>query len=221
MTTRVQESRATHASSAALPLVRRATTEDLDATSQLLARAFLRDPLMRWLIPSDATWNRRGHRYFRLLLARGLEHGEVFVTEDRSGAAIVRPPVFSEPRGIDRMVQGLRILGLLRARAPRSRRLAARLRHAHPAEPHWFVSTVGVDADHRGRGIASSLLRPVLERCDAAGVPCAMESSNPDNTPLFRHLGFEVTERIDLDPGPEVRCMTKAPRNAQNRGAGL
>lgn len=213
MTTRVEESRGTQAGDAPRPSVRRARPEELDATSQLLARAFLSDPLLRWLIPSDTVWSRRAPRYFRLLLRRGQEHGEVHVTEDGSGAVIARPPVFTEPRGLDRVVHGLRLLGLLRARAPRSRRLAARLRHAHPAEPHWFVSTLGVDAEHRGRGVASSLLAPVLERCDAAAIPCALESSNPDNTPLFRHLGFEVTERIALDAGPEVRCMLRAPRN--------
>ncbi len=62
----------------------------------------------------------------------------------------------------------------------------------HPHEPHWYLATLGTAVEQQGKGVGGALLRPVLEHCDAEGLPCYLESSKERNVPFYRRHGFEV-----------------------------
>ena len=47
----------------------------------------------------------------------------------------------------------------------------------------------------RGRGLAPRCCGRSLARCDEAGLPAYLESSNPRNRPLYQRHGFEVHRR--------------------------
>ena len=40
----------------------------------------------------------------------------------------------------------------------------------HPRAPHYYLAFVGVDPDWQGRGLGSSVMSPIIERCDADGM---------------------------------------------------
>lgn len=202
----------TNLPSLTLPAVHRARETDTAALSKMLAHAYVADPVSRWLIPGDEQWIRFARPYFAFLLRSALAEGMLFSNEDQSAAALWRRPNPSEPGRLGKALHGLRMLSLLRARSSRGIRLARLLEEAHPQEPHWFLQLVAVESTSRGKGLASSVLRPVLERCDADGQVAYLESSNPGNTPIFQHLGFEVCGKIDLSPGPTILCMRRAPQ---------
>ena len=42
--------------------------------------------------------------------------------------------------------------------------------------PHWYLSILGVDPDHQGKGLGGELLKPVLAQADAQGLPCYLET---------------------------------------------
>ena len=52
------------------------------------------------------------------------------------------------------------------------------------------------------------MLRSRLERCDKQGMAAYLESSNPQNVPLYEHFGFQVTGVLDLPEArpPSPRC---------------
>jgi len=202
----------THLPSLTIPAVRRAQERDLAPLSEMLAHAYVADPVSRWLIPGDEQWTRFARPYFAFLLRSALAEGVLYRNEDSSAAALWRQPNPAEPGRLGKALHGLRMLSLLRARSRRGVRLAKLLEEAHPKEPHWFLQFVAVESTCRGKGLASSVLGPVLERCDAAGQVAYLESSNPGNTPIFQHWGFEVCGKIDLSPGPTILCMRRAPQ---------
>ena len=68
----------------------------------------------------------------------------------------------------------------------------------HPSEPHWYLATLGTDPDFQGKGIGSSLLRPVLDHCDAEGWPAYLESSKERNIPFYFRHGFTVVREVPL-----------------------
>lgn len=178
----------------------------------MLAHAYVADPVSRWLIPGDEQWTRFARPYFAFLLRSALAEGVLYKNEENTSAALWRQPNHAEPGRLGKALHGLRMLSLLRARSSRGVRLAKLLEEAHPKEPHWFLQFVAVESTSRGKGFASSVLHPVLERCDAEGQVAYLESSNPGNTPIFQHFGFEVCGKIDLAPGPTILCMRRAPQ---------
>lgn len=91
--------------------------------------------------------------------------------------------------------------------------VAQRLHHTHAAGPHWHLSVIAVDPEFQGRGIGSALMRPMLERADAEGLPCYLDTHQEANVRLYERHGFHVAERAEV-PGHSVPVygMVRPPR---------
>ena len=69
--------------------------------------------------------------------------------------------------------------------------LLERFEAAHPREePHFYLSLLGTDPAHAGRGLGMALLAENLERIDQEGMPAYLESSNPGNNHRYERHGF-------------------------------
>ncbi|GAA4390846.1 GNAT family N-acetyltransferase [Tsukamurella soli] len=180
--------------------VNRAT---LNEACRVVARAFADDPVLRWIRPRGAV---RGDT----ILFRGLYsalHG-VPGTAHRLrddgvavGAAFWDPPGFTPP--VAQQLTALPRLGVtVRTGIGRGIRLITAIEAARPAEPHWYLSTIG--AAVHGRGVGTALLRHGLDRIDG---PAYLESSNRANIPLYERVGFAVTGEITIDGGPPLWAM--------------
>ena len=53
----------------------------------------------------------------------------------------------------------------------------ADLARNHPRVPHWYLPVLGTAPEYQGRGVGSALLRALLARSDAEGLPAYLESS--------------------------------------------
>ena len=83
---------------------------------------------------------------------------------------------------------------------------------AHPRDPHWYLFAIGVDPAHQGSGVAGTLPRSRLARCDQAGEPAYLESSKLANVPLYQHFGFEPTAPMELPAVvPVITPMWRTP----------
>ena len=61
--------------------------------------------------------------------------------------------------------------------------------------------------------------RSRLERCDKQGMAAYLESSNPQNVPLYEHFGFQVTGVLDLPKGaPAVTTMWRPAHGSETTG---
>ena len=81
----------------------------------------------------------------------------------------------------------------------------------HPAEPHWYLSAIGTEPEHQGRGIGGALMRHVLTRRDAAGQAAYLEASRPENVPYYERYGFAVMRQFALPQGPTIWPMRRSP----------
>ena len=190
----------------------RATAADVPPLAAALARAFDDDPVMTWVFPDPRTRTDRMARLFALLLrTHHLRRGEIWAADGWTGAAAWcapdqwRVPIGQQARN---MVPVVRLIGF---------GLFTRLRglveaeHHHPTAPHWYLGVLGVDPDHQGTGVASALMRPVLERCDTEGLPAYLESSTQANLAFYSRHGFEVRDKIALGSGPSIWGMWREP----------
>lgn len=62
-----------------------------------------------------------------------------------------------------------------------------------PAQPHWHLGPVAVDAHLQGGGIGSKLLTVFCAQMDAAAADAYLETDKPENVRFYRRFGFEVT----------------------------
>ena len=141
-----------------------------------------------------------------------LQHGEVYVTDDRTAAAVWCPEGKSEipvSYFVRHAIPLLRAIGL--RRTP-SLKVLLDVEKAHPKAPHYYLALLGTDPLHQGKGHGGRLIRPIVERADAEGLGCYLESSKDTNVPFYRRFGFEVTGQYDIKGGPTIWYMWRDAR---------
>jgi GNAT superfamily N-acetyltransferase len=191
-----------------------ATAEDIDAIAVSLSRAFMDDPVWEYLLPDSTSREWRLKRYFSTAMRlQHLPHSTSYTDAARVGAALWDPPGHwrvtpgQYVRGIPGMV---RCFGSGISRAVRTLSVVEK---RHPATPlHYYLAILGTDPDHQGKGVGSSVLEPVLDRCDNDGVGAYLESSKESNIAFYSRHGFEVTTEVRLPGGPVVWPMWRNPR---------
>jgi hypothetical protein len=190
---------------------------DTRSAARVLARAFEDDPFMVHLFP-QTPWRRRVLPQFMGGIQRYCRrYGEVTTTHDLAAVACWLPPGHTDvtPWRIIRSGVGA-VMPLLGPGGLRrfSRVVPAMERgHAeHMPGPHWFLWLLGTEPSRRNQGIASAVLRPVLERADEAGLPAYLDTHLEANLAFYRRLGFEpvVDETVD---GLRFWGMRREPRS--------
>lgn len=196
--------------------VRPATRSDVRMLANVLAKAFYDDPPFVWTLPDDKTRLVRSRRIFSTALrTEALRHGAVDAAWDGESGRIVGGAIWFPP-GTWPSPVARQILALpgyaraLRRRLGPTTNLAAALMHVHPTAPHWYLYAIGVDPAQQGRGVGGALLRSRLQRVDKEGAAAYLESSKPENIPLYEHFGFQVAKVPPLPAGaPVVTPMSR------------
>lgn len=193
--------------------MRAARAADVEPLAVHLARAFLEDPVARYLFPDPLRRAECLPRFFTLQLEHNYLHrGEVLTTDSLVAASLWMPPRPTPPRLRDRFAH-LRFAPALGERLGVTRRLTQLLESNHPVVPHYYLGTIGTDPDHQGRGIGGALLAPVLARCDEEGLPAYLECSREENVAFYGRRGFSVERQIDApEGGPPLWLMWREPR---------
>jgi GNAT superfamily N-acetyltransferase len=159
-------------------------------------------------VPED-----RATRFFAIMARLQMRHGMVYRTEGDEAAAIWTPPGHWRlpAREIVRNLVGFgRAFGL---RIIPNLEILGRLEKAHPREePHYYLEFVGTTPAEQGKGRATRLIQPVLDRCDEEGMGAYLESSKESNIAYYHRFGFEVREVITHKAGPQQWLMWRAPR---------
>ncbi|BBY41923.1 GNAT family N-acetyltransferase [Mycolicibacterium celeriflavum] len=193
-----------------------ARRRDVRTLSEVLGRAFYQDPVMRWMLPDDATRARGLTRMFATMTRHHFLRTDAVEVAggERIGAAALWAPPGQWKQG--RLEELLMMPGFIRAfgsRVRRGQQVSELMKQHHPEEPHWYLAVIGSDPTVRGTGFGQALMRSRLDRCDAEYAPAYLESSNPDNIPYYQRFGFEVTGEITLpDGGPSMWPMWRNPR---------
>jgi GNAT superfamily N-acetyltransferase len=197
--------------------VRALRADDVEACAVALSLAFADDPVYRYIHPGDREWEHVAPRFFQILLRHFSRHATVLTTDGARAVAIWTPPEPRAPGSFARLGFTLRLGALLGRRILRGARVGTALESLHCAEPHWYLAILGTPPAAQRRGAASSLLAPILERCDAAGLPARLETATEGNLPFYQGRGFEVVGRAEVAEGPRLWALQRAPRGPRTR----
>lgn len=192
---------------------RQATDGDIRPLATVLARAFHDDPVMTWLFGDrPGPRLRRLRRWFASEARRHRRHGQVLVGDGYQGAAFWDPPGLWKSSWREMLRAAPVMVPAVGPRIPRAIKAFDLIERAHPREHHWYLSVLGTDPPHQGRGVGTALVDPVLARCDREGLGAYLESSKPQNIPYYERFGFGVTGQLDLPSGPPVWPMWRDPQ---------
>lgn len=184
------------------PTLHEAAPGDADAVAAILARAFADDPVYLWFMRRDRPLSLL-QDHFRHEVSDYLQSAEVYIAEGGAGAALWRPAPGAQPSPFGSLLRAMPHLARYTGawRLPRLWRLIRATEDRYPREPHRYLYLVGVEPEHQGLGVGSTLIRAGLEVCERDGLPAYLESSKARNVALYIRHGFRVVERLDLDRG--------------------
>ncbi|MHA2042389.1 MAG: GNAT family N-acetyltransferase [Candidatus Thorarchaeota archaeon] len=176
----------------------RLTKAEMERCVKLLVDAFWDDPLNLYFIPEGENRRRMFHGYLKFRTRFAFLYGEIYSTSPNlEGIAAWFPPGMSDLTYFRLIRSGglglIRLLGLgTISRMNRLASHAAKSRKQHLSEPHWHLFPIAVDPQHQGKGYASALMKPMLDRIQSEGLPCFLETQNEKNVSIYQHFGFEV-----------------------------
>jgi GNAT superfamily N-acetyltransferase len=193
--------------------VHHAVRADLDALGATLADAFHDDPMMAWIYPDADNRKANSQAFMRAGLEIGFPHGHVYSIAPNAGAAVWAPPdvdMFDDAAITDMFTMlGEQIGG--RSEEVGNGLLQINEKHPHDV-PHFYLFILGTQRAQQSKGLGSTLMREILDRCDRQGLGAFLESSNIRNVPFYERHGFRVTAEVTLSPEFTARPMWRDPQ---------
>lgn len=62
----------------------------------------------------------------------------------------------------------------------------------------WYLYNLSIRKDAQGKGIASKLMRPMLQFCDDERMVVYLETNKESNLGLYQHYGFELMKEEQI-----------------------
>ena len=185
--------------------------ERLPVLADVLGRAFVDDPMIRWPIALGADMPERIEHHFTAIFGPLLDLGTMWEAEDGAGFANWVPPGGAG--------EALETTDEIRASLARiTEDAGARYDvlwdwvEARVPSDAWYLDVLGVDPARQGEGIGGALIRFGLERASAAGMDAFLETSVPGNVAYYERFGFRVVEEGEPVPGaPHIWFMRTGP----------
>jgi ribosomal protein S18 acetylase RimI-like enzyme len=175
--------------------------EQIPSAGEVLARAFIDDPLCVYTQPDPTARISEFGWLFTECVRQGATQSGVYPdipAGTPSGVAIWSPPQLGQAEPDTREAPNRdemeRRFGSEAYRRFSTYRHFEHVHQKRMAGPHWYLALVGVSSSARGQGIGQALLTPVLRSADEQGLPCYLETFVSRNVGFYERRGFEVVD---------------------------
>ncbi|GAA3225388.1 GNAT family N-acetyltransferase [Nonomuraea helvata] len=190
--------------------IRPATDADTEPLVSLLAEAFADDALTVWAFPDPVRRRQILPDFFRAFYDLALAQRGAYTTDDRQGVLLATPPGAADPgEGFAR-----RLRAVAGEYADALMTIVDLQELYHPAgPPHLYLGFGAVTPERQRTGMASAMMRHLMEECDRDGTPAYLEASSAGGEAVARRFGFEPHgPLIHIPGGPRLRPMWRDPQ---------
>jgi GNAT superfamily N-acetyltransferase len=193
------------------PAIRLAGAADLPAVIAVLAAALDHTEIAHWLVPDDDERVQVYRRYFALVAPWFSDNGTVYVTEDRSAAALwACVDGAFEPDIADYDQRLVRACG---AATGRFVQLDLAMHAGHWAGlPHHYLAFLAVAPARQGQGIGTRLLHAHHQLVDRDRLPSYLEATGQRNAALYARHGYLREQPLPIGDGPPLYPMVRWPQ---------
>jgi len=177
----------------------RATYRDKNTIVDILAESFNDNQSVNYIVKQD---RKRSHR-IRNLMAYSFDicylYGEVFLTENKSGCALILFPD-KKRNNLKTILLDIKLIvsciGISNIKKAMNRE--SKIKELQPKKLMYYLWFIGVDPDQRNMGIGSTLIKEVIEEAHSKQRPVYLETSTLKNIPWYEKFGFKIYNELDL-----------------------
>lgn len=181
----------------------------IPSAAETLTKAFWNYPVTTYSYPDETVREQKLPFFFRLTLYYCLKFGEIYsLSSDLEGVAAWLPSD-KYPMSIWRLLRSVPFSVFLKLGGDPNHKMQDFSDYIDDVHerlapfPHFFLQTIGVSPQYHGKGFASKLLRPVLNKLDKELIPCYLETLDEKDVPIYEHFGFKVLEKSSV-PGTNL-----------------
>lgn len=180
------------------------TLSDVAEATEVISQSFMEDPLCAFMLPRQESRLDTLRIFFTLMSELAIRNRCVLgVGQPLQGVA------FWESPGQESLSISLKSLGkflpLLFSpypigymRAKPIFKQTAEMHKKYADRPHFYLDNIGVLPSAQGKGLASKLIRPILEMADAQKVAVYTDTVTESNVGFYEHFGFENVEKSEV-----------------------
>ncbi len=199
-----------------IPLARRAIEraglyivkkEDLDRLSEVAADAYRDYPLHNWL--TKGKYDAKASKLIMQITLKSMTEDAIIYadSEEINGFAVWLPFGFTGSKTLPFLLNGglslilhsgLGIIGRLLTYET----YAMNLKKEFTDNYDWYLYNLSIKQDAQGKGIASKLMRPMLQFCDDERMVSYLETNKDKNVGLYQHYGFELKREEIIPKSP-------------------
>ena len=192
---------------------------DLEHLADVATDAYVDYPLHNWL--TKGKYDRTASKLIMQITLKTMTKDAVIYadSEEMNGFAVWIPFGFTGSKTLPFLFSGgLKLilhsgLGII-GRLLTYETYAMNLKKEYTDNYDWYLYNLSIKKDAQGKGIASKLLRPMLEFCDDEKMVAYLETNKESNVSLYKHYGFEL-KKEELIPKSTVMhyAMVRFPQD--------
>ena len=192
--------------------------KDLERMAEVAADAYRDYPLHNWL--SKGKYDEKASKLLMHITLKTMTEDAIIYadSEEMNGFAAWLPFGFSGNKAMPFLLNGgLKLIfhsgfGIIN-RLSAYEKYAMNLKKEFTDNYDWYLFNLSIKKDAQGKGIASKLMRPMLQFCDDERMVAYLETNKDVNVGLYQHYGFEL-KKEELIPKTEVYhyAMVRYPK---------
>ena len=171
--------------------------KDLDRMADIAADAYKDYPLHNWLTKGKYD-PKASNLIMQISLKTMTEDAIIYAdSEEMNGFAAWLPFGFTGSKTLPFLANGgLKLimhsgLGII-GRLLTYENYAMNLKKEFTDNYDWYLYNLSIKKDAQGKGIASKLMRPMLQFCDDEKMVAYLETNKESNVSLYNHYGFQL-----------------------------
>lgn len=186
--------------------MRKAAHTDKGRIVDILAKSFNDNRSVNYIIKQDGKRSLRIKRLMEYSFGLCKMFGDVFITEDNSGCALVLMPDKKKLTLASILLDtrfAISCLGIPGLKKAMKRETA--IKAQHPKGKLYYLWFIGVDPTKQQRGTGTSLLKEVIHEGQKDNRTICLETSTLKNIPWYQSLGFTIYHEFDF--GYKLFCL--------------
>ena len=192
--------------------------KDLERLAEVAADAYQDYPLHNWF--TKGKYDAKASKLLMQISLKTMTEDSVIYadSEEINGFAAWLPFGFTGNKAIPFLLSGgLKLilhsgLGIIN-RLSAYENYAMGLKKEYTDNYDWYLFNLSIKKEAQGKGIASKLMRPMLQFCDDERMVAYLETNKEANVGLYRHYGFDLMKEEQIPKSTVMHyAMVRKPK---------